>query len=314
MVGMTRDQLRRFDLNLLVTLDALLTERSVSGAARALTVSPPTVSAALGRLRRHFDDELLVRTGRTYELSPLGARLAELTAGALEAVSLVADNDPPFDPSSAERQFTVALSDYALAVWGPALVARVADTAPQVSVRLLTLEPHTVARADEVLRRVDGVVLPHGLLDAYEAVPLFDDTWSCIMAIDHPAGREISVETAAAWPWVVTNYGREQPSAGFKQLLRLTGIQPTIDVTTESFVSVPFLVGRSHRLGILQTRLANELAPSAGVRVVDPPCDVLPIKMAFWWHPMRRHDPGHTWFRKVLAETANGLAGGHPTA
>ena len=111
------------DLNLLVSLDALLPERSVSRAAARLGRSQPSLSESLARLRRHFRDDLLARVGNHYELTPLAAQLAEQTTSALAAVARVFASEPDFDPAIAEREFTVLISDYAITVLGPELAA-----------------------------------------------------------------------------------------------------------------------------------------------------------------------------------------------
>src|SRR5689334_2449623 len=113
--------LNNLDLNLLLTLDALLAERSVTRAAERLGVTQPAVSAALARLRRHFGDLLLNRIGNRYELTPLAVQIRGDTTLALATVRRVFEATPDFDPAVAEREFTLVLSDYAVAVMGEEL-------------------------------------------------------------------------------------------------------------------------------------------------------------------------------------------------
>src|SRR3954466_7494989 len=112
------------DLNLLVSLDALLQERSVTRAAARMGLSQPALSASLARLRRHFGDELLARTGNEYRLTPLAAQLKPRVRLALEGVERVFTAQPEFDPSESTREFSVLLSDYASALLGSALAER----------------------------------------------------------------------------------------------------------------------------------------------------------------------------------------------
>lgn len=123
------------DLNLIVSLDALLQERSVSKAAARLGLSQPALSASLARLRRHFDDDLLARVGNRYELTPLAAQLVDVTASAMAGVLRVFTSAAQFDPATATREFTVVLSDYATTVLGPALAELSAEQAPGVHLR-----------------------------------------------------------------------------------------------------------------------------------------------------------------------------------
>ena len=115
--------LSRLDLNLLVSLDALLTERSVTRAAERLHLSQPALSASLARLRTHFNDPILARTGNTYELTPLASRLSEHTAAALDAARRVFESQAEWDPSQSTREFAIYGSDYSLATTGRRLAA-----------------------------------------------------------------------------------------------------------------------------------------------------------------------------------------------
>src|SRR6476660_3812379 len=114
-------KLANLDLNLLVSLDALLQERSVSRAAARLGLSQPTLSTALGRLRRHFGDDLLARSGNSYTLTPLAERLLESTAAALEWTDRVFGTRPEFVPEDAEHEFTMVVSDAQLPIFGRVL-------------------------------------------------------------------------------------------------------------------------------------------------------------------------------------------------
>src|SRR6478736_4676253 len=102
-----RPPLSRLDLNLLIALDALLTERSVTRAAERLRLSQPALSASLSRLRAHFNDPILARQGNTYELTPLASRLAEQTGSALDAARRVFESQAEWDPGESTREFAV---------------------------------------------------------------------------------------------------------------------------------------------------------------------------------------------------------------
>ena len=202
--AVTGPTLRNLDLNLLPTLDALLRERNVTRAAERLGLSQPAVSAALGRLRRHFGDELLHRTGNQYELTPLAQQLRAPTQLALAGAYRVFDASPQFDPTSSDRTFRLMMSDYATAVLGERLVRRLSEIAPHVRLALRQTDPEFVDNAAENLRTVDGVVLPHGFLTDIPFTDLFDDTWVCVVSPDNDrVGDELTMADLAALPWVV---------------------------------------------------------------------------------------------------------------
>ena len=110
--------LGRLDLNLLVALDALLQQRSVTRAAAQMGLGQPALSASLARLRRHFGDELLHRVGNEYRLTPLAVELRARTAVALSGVDRVFSAQPSFDPASSTREFSADHQRLRVAVLG----------------------------------------------------------------------------------------------------------------------------------------------------------------------------------------------------
>lgn len=294
--------LRNLDLNLLLTLEALLNERNVTRAAERLGLSQPAVSAALGRLRRHFDDELLQRRGNRYELTALGAQLGERTSLAVASLQRVFDAGPDFEPATALREFTVLVSDYTATVLGHHLVTMMAARAPGVRLELRQHTPDMIAGATEALQGVDGLILPHGFLTGIGHDDLYEDRWVCIVSEDNDSiGDELSMADVARLPWVVT-YNRPNAFTPAAQQLRVIGIEPDVRVVVESFLAVPFLVGGTDRIALLQAGLAERLKGAAGVRVLACPWEVVPLREAFWWHASLRTDPAHRWLRDVLVE------------
>ena len=171
----TNVQLANLDLNLLVSLDVLLQERSVTRAAARLGLSQPTLSTTLARLRRHFGDELLTRVGNRYELTPLAADLLPRTADAVSVVQKIFARQPEFEPAESDREFAVLASDYVITVFGQALAVALRERAPGIGLRLELIKGGFLGTAAETLRAVDGVVLPHGYLSCLPHVDLFTD-------------------------------------------------------------------------------------------------------------------------------------------
>lgn len=307
--------LANLDLNLLVTLDALLRERNVTRAAQHLGLSQPAVSAALARLRRHFGDELLARVGNRYELTPLATQLVARTVPALAGVRRVFDASPDFDPSQVQREFTVITSDYAAAVLGPVVARLVAERAPGIRLRLQQTTPYAIDHAVDTLRSVDGIVLPHGFVTDTPHVDLYSDRWVCIVSQDNASvAAELTRDQLGELPWVIL-YNLPTAFAPASRQLRMLGIEPRVEVVVDGFLAMPFLVAGTNRVALLQEHLARRIAGTTGVRVLPCPVDVAPISEAFWWHPMYRTDPAHSWLRGVLVEAGRMLTGGadHPS-
>ncbi|GAA1936297.1 LysR family transcriptional regulator [Microbacterium aoyamense] len=292
--------LSRLDLNLLVALDALLTERSVSRAAQRLRLSQPSLSASLARLRTHFADPLLVRRGNSHDLSPLAVRLIDQVSSTLESARRIFEEQAEWDPSTATREFSVYMSDYGLSTVAP-VVSRIArEEAPGIRFRFLLHNPTIVDDASETLRDVCGIVIPHGYLSDLPYVDLFNDEWMLVMSADNPlAHRPRTVEDLADVTWVYTFQTRTAFTSASRQL-QYMGIEPHVEVVVESFLALPLFVRDTDRVGLLQRGLLASLPSIAGVVAVEPPFDAAPISSALWWHPVHRGDPAHAWARDLF--------------
>jgi DNA-binding transcriptional LysR family regulator len=299
------DALRNLNLNLLLHLDALLAHRSVSQAARHLGLSQPTVSAALHRLRRQFGDELLVRSGAQTELTPLGLQLQPLTAAALTSVERVFTSTNVFDPAASNREFSLLGIDYWVASVGSALTAQVARVAPAVRLRFCRPSGELFSGITDTLRTVDGVLGPHGVLHGVSHTDLYSDEWVCVVdAGNRRVGERLTLAELSALPWVVAmnestaDAGLREP-LGMRQL-RLAGIEPRITAAVESYLAVPWFVAGSERIAITHRRFAEKIAGATGLRVLDCPIPLRPLRLALWWHPQFERDAGHRWLRETL--------------
>jgi DNA-binding transcriptional LysR family regulator len=303
--------LSRVDLNLLISLDALLAERSVTRAAERLHLSQPALSASLGKLRRHFGDELLSRHGNSYELTPLAMRLAEHTTSALESARRVFDAQDSWNPSSSTREFSIYGSDYAFTVIGPEVLRLAEEQAPGVTFRFELHNPAIVEDAEAQLRTADGLLLPHGHISGLPFEDLWTDGWMIIASSDNPLAKksELSMEDLAGASWVFTFSSATAFTSAGRQIQQL-GIEPRIDAVVGSFVALPWFVEGTDRLAMVQSSLAKPyLRQESGAAVVaiKPPFDATPITDALWWHPVHEQDPEHQWMRGLFKEAATNL-------
>ena len=300
--------LANLDLNLLVSLDALLRERSVTRAATHLGLSQPALSAALARLRRHFGDDLLTRVGNSYQLTPLASHLKQLTSVALGGVERVFASQPDFDPARSEREFTILSSDYGATVAGQALSAVLSERAPNIRLRLAHIRTEFVDRAHEGLRTVDAMLLPHGFVADLPHLDLYEDRWVCVVAADNTAvGDTLTMDMLAELPWVLTFHQPTAFTPAARQLSML-GVDPRAQVVVESFLAVPSLVAGTNRVALLQEHLTHRLINRDRLRVLPCPFDVVPLVEALWWHPIYDHDPEHVWLRQAAAEAGRRIA------
>ncbi|NDI46902.1 LysR family transcriptional regulator [Goekera deserti] len=299
----SRRALRSQDLMTLPVLRALLVERSVTRAGESVGLSQPATSAVLAQLRRRFGDELLVRVGRDYQLTPLAASLQSRLEVATDALDRLFGDD--FEPATTSRRFTLAISDYLVTVLAEQLSRILADEAPGASLDVQQLTAMAQLDVDALLRQTDGAVLPHELVQGHPGQPLLADRWVCIVSTNNTSvGDELSLDELAALPWV-SQLSRHERTTEIPPLRRLgaLGIDPHVDVLTDSFLAVPFLVAGSNRVAFVQERLARRLAPVVPVRIVACPVDVV-MTLSLRWHQTMTDDPGHRWLRGALVRAA----------
>ncbi|MFJ7043343.1 LysR family transcriptional regulator [Streptomyces sp. JV178] len=302
--------LARLDLNLVVALRVLLEERNVTRAGRRMGLSQPAMSAALARLRRHFDDDLLVRAGGHYELTALGQVLLDRTSTVCDLLERLFSSQAQFDPAAESREFRLLASDYAVAVFGSELARVVHEEAPGIRLRFAQTPPTVLDDTATMLSTTDGLLMPHGVISGFPATDLYDDRWVFLVADHHPeVGDRITTEDLARLPWVT--YQRTYDAPAVRQLGML-GIEPHVEVSVDSFQTLPFLVAGTRRIALVQGRLAERLRGVAPVRIMEPPYEAVPLRQALWWHPVHTRDAAHIWLRETAARVAASLTGPTP--
>lgn len=299
--------LASIDLNLLKALDALLQERSVSRAARRLSLSQPTVSAALARLRAVFDDELLVRTGRTMAPTPFAQSIAvRVQESMLELEDIIASR-APFDPSRDKQTFRVLATDYSALILIQPLMAALARDAPNIRIRM---ESRDIAEHAARLRRseIDLAIVPERLSRSttLPAEPLFSDRF---VATAWRGNREVSgrvtFKQLARLPYLTYNLGPLTPMVD--TLFEELGHVRHPDTVAESFVIGALLLKGTRHITFLQQRLATLLTDPAELKLLEPPCKIPPIVETLTWHPRSTNDSAHRWIRTRMLEIGRSL-------
>lgn len=296
------------DLNLLVALHALLAERNVTRAGESIGLSQPAMSAALGRLRRHFGDELLTRDGQRFALTPLAASLLDQSEVALRFVENAFAARPLFNAPSSTREFNLVMSDYALTVLGGPLLQLVEQRAPSVRLRIRPVDLAAVDDAPATLRSVDAMILPRGFLQDFPSTELFRDRWVCVAAAENrTVGDIVTLDDLRQLRWILT-FNRPTQFTPADHHLQLAGIERHVDVVVENFLALPFLLTGTQRVAVLQERLATKLHPATGVRSIPIATDLPELVEAMWWHPSKTSDPGQRWLQTLLTDAAATLS------
>jgi DNA-binding transcriptional LysR family regulator len=299
------------DLNLLAVLGALLEHRNVTRAGERLSLSQPTMSGALARLRQHFGDELLVRHGREYSLTPMAAGLLPAVREALGQVERTFSMPAEFDPATSSRRFSIAISAQSvLALSG--LLRRVHELAPLIR---LDTWPVTTALMEtgRTLHGYDVVIGPTGLFPDGDPEVLLRDR---IVYVADPAnprlragadgGHRVGAEDLAALPHAAARVQQASLVAG---ALGRLGVTPRVVATTGGWLPLPFLVAGTDLVAAVPERLARRVSAAAGVTVVEPPFGPVELTEAAWWHPMHASDPALTWLRGIIHGSVRLLAG-----
>ncbi len=294
------------DLNLLVTLDALLIERNVTRAAARLSMGQPAMSASLARLRKHFDDPLLARNGREYVLTTLAESLVDPVRTAVMAADAVLSRPRNFDPAAERRTFTIIASDYVSLVLLRPFLADLETEAPAVTIAISNIG----ADNDERLRRgsADLLIFPSELNRELADLPrteLFSDRFVLVADRDNPylAGG-VDPDRFADLHYLSLTGG--QPSLVEAQL-DAQGIVRRAEVLTESFAVAPLMVLGTRLVAVVQERLARFVAAGTSLQIMDPPFPLRPLTEAMWWNPRTTDDPAHRWLRQSLLDRATSL-------
>ena len=306
---------RRLDLNLLVALDVLLEECSVSRAAQRLNLGQSATSSALGRLREHFQDPLLVPIGRGLEPSELARQLAPKVREVLSLAGELADTSLAFDPARCDRRFTLVASDYVSATLLPAVSRTLARLAPGASLVLRDLPlPRDGDVVTEALdyRRSDLVIVPQPRINPrYPHAALVQDELCCIVCAAEPGYHQgLTLADYAAAGHVVREFSDGQNLSLDTQHLREIGLDRRVDLALQSFALMAEFVVGTPRVATLFRRQAEALARRYPLRVLPSPVTFPAASQVLQWHPQQASDPALAWLRQLLAEQAVALVQG----
>ncbi|GAA0922704.1 LysR family transcriptional regulator [Pseudonocardia zijingensis] len=308
-------RLTRLDLNLIVVLRELLRERNVTRAAKRVGVSQPAASAALSRLRRHFDDDLLVRRGGRYELSALAFQLVDQVEAVCEGVERLIATGSRFDPATTRREFEIVMSDFVVTVLGERLTGLLNADAPGARLNVVMVREALAANIGHTIQVADCVVsqpTTRFLVPEMCSALLFEDRWVCVVARDNPrfGGEVADLDELTGATWVVPYHDDATfPSVVpvSRQFARL-GVRPRVAVRVDSYHAVPYLVASTDHVALMQQRLAAACARYLPLRILESPRPLEPLEIRLWWHVRHDADPGHRWFRGLVGRAARDCA------
>jgi len=297
--------LSRIDLNLLVALDALLDERSVTRAAARIGVGQSAMSSSLARLRRLFDDELLTRAPDGMRPTPRALKLAEPLRATLRQVQALVHREERFDPATVERSFTISLPDSVEVLLGPRLIAELRREAPGIRLLLRSIERTRIL--DEL--DADQVDLAIGFFSEgqihHKQRLLYRDSYVVLFNADLIGLQPpIGLDDYLRFPHVLTSL-RETAHGVVDDALALIGRSRVLAVTTPRFLVVPFLVRAAPVIATMHARLATSFASALSLAVSPVPVALDEVAVSMLWHASYDRDPAHRWLRDLLVRLAN---------
>ena len=298
--------LRNFDTGLLVALDALLTEKSVTRAGERLHLSQPATSIILGRLRQYFGNELLVPAGRRMVLTPLAESLVQPVRSCLMQIQHTVASKAEFNPAASDRKFCLAISDYVTAVLMPHVMQEVVRLAPGIRFELVRLDESI----DQKLEKgdIDFLIRPsvHALA-THPKEPLFEDTHTCVVWHKNSlVGDTISPKRFLEIGQIAVHFGHA-PAIFEEWFAARYGEIRKIEVVTQDFEVACRLVVGTDRIATVMTRLARLCAAHLPLRLIHPPFAMPKVTHCLQWHRYQDQDPGHIWFRAILKKAADKL-------
>jgi LysR family transcriptional regulator, nod-box dependent transcriptional activator len=310
---------RNLDLNLLVALDALLLDRSITRAGKRVHLSQSAMSGALSRLREYFGDEILSQIGRRMIPTPLGESLAAPVRKLLLEIQATVAAQPSFDPGTAKRTFRLMMSDYVSTVLMSAALPVIERLAPHVSIEILSNDVESpfdeLDRAD-----IDLLIMPERYLnDAQPYEVLFEDEFIGITWKDNtliPADGRLSLEAYMNLGHVTSRFASARAATVDDWFISQLGYKRNVEVITMNFTSVVSSIPGTKRVATIHRRLAEYFAQYLPIRLFDAPFEVPRLTEAVQWHRHFNTDRGLLWLREVLHDAATHMraAGCAPSA
>ncbi|WP_311267877.1 LysR family transcriptional regulator [Sphingobium sp. WCS2017Hpa-17] len=299
----------RLDLNLLVALDALLSERSVSLAADRICLSQSATSSALGRLREYFADDLLVQKGRQMVLTARAEGLVDPVRAVLEQIRTTIAVPPPFDPATSDRTIRIMASDYMTEVLLAGAMTDLQRQAPGMRFEIQSLTEVLL----ESLERgaIDLLVtIDYAISADHPSQILFEDDYVVVGWNGNPAMAEpMTKDRYFDMGHVTARFGRARVSAFEDWFVRRQKRQRRIEIVTHSFLSMAGLVIGSNRIATMHRRLATRMAEYLPLTLREVPMDIPPIREAIQWHISSNNDPAIRWVVERIVAGAQTPAG-----
>ncbi|MGG6238163.1 LysR family transcriptional regulator [Nodosilinea sp. AN01ver1] len=296
------------DLNLLVAFEALYTEQSVTLAAQRIHVGQPAMSAALGRLRSLFADDLFVRVGREMKPTAKAEAIAPQVTAALNTIRSALAEPRSFDPASSQMVFTLATSDYFASLILPKLLEVLKEKAPHVDLRLITVEKESFV---ELLEQnvIDLALGTFANLPSHVLVEnLLFERFLGVCRLNHPALKldQLSLQDFVSFPHALFTLRRDAVGI-VDQKLAEQGLQRRIALTVPYWFALPTAIAASDLLAAIPSCLEQHFIKYYPVKCFELPLALPTWSVAMAWSKLKDRDPANIWLRKIIQTISQDL-------
>jgi len=296
------NNLRKLDLNLLLTLDALLSEHNVTRTAERLGFSQPSISVHLAKLRHIFGDPLLLPGPRGMRPTARAEELREPLRQALEALERAVSPAKPFNPAEATQTWRISASDYSESAIVQPILGGLRAAAPGTRLAVLAAAPSLIARQAEQGEIDLAFHTTEGSPPGLRRRVLFTERYVLVGRADHPRlrRRPTPAQFCALDHVIVSPEG-----GGFQgvtdEALSKVGLARRVVLSVPHFLFSRSILASTDLVAMLPERLVRGAAGS--LQVVEPPIEVPGYEMAMLWHERSHRDPAHVWLREYIATT-----------
>lgn len=299
--------LERFDLNLLVAIDALLRHRNVTAAASELLITQSALSSALKRARQHFEDDILYYDGQKMVPTPFGKELAERVPELIARLRALTRMRAQNDLSKIKRMFTIVASDYVAAVYVSALCKVLGQRAPGVTISVVPFTDDSIRQFKRGV--VDFFIAPDFVAEeGFDKKLLFEETFKCVLCRDNPlAETEFDEQAFFSSPQVITNFFVGDGKSHFERWLTVQDKDPNYAATLPSFVALPYYIPGTRNIATIHRRLVPHFEKNPNLVFRDPPIKIPPLQEFLINSHRQNHDPETKMLRELMLDVGRTL-------
>lgn len=295
----------RLDLNLLVVLDVLLRERSVTRAARELHLSQPAMSASLARLRTYFNDDILVSQGKRMIPTAHAQNLAPLVAQALADIEMRIMGAAVFDAGTSQRRFRLCASDYVSVVLLQPLLAELEKSAPGVCIEISSPTQDAVPQLER--GEIDFVITPEQFASSdHPRQLLFEERHVVVGCRNNPIFKHELTAPLFFQQGQVTMCLGHAPGFAEREMGELNR-RRRVDVVCGSFMAVPWMLPGTRRIAMMHERLARLMVKKLPLSMAPLPFAFPLMREMVQYHSARVEDSGMQWLLEALLAQAAAL-------